>query len=144
MSELSLKRIRILKTGLANVQDHIDMSLPENRVFFERLAEPGTQLVLKRVHDHENDPFRVEVYSPDDRYLGRVTVGKNETVARMMDAGLKVVAIVNKSLPIHDSDEATGQADIVDPYDSGWNEASREAAHYDDCNLPYCIYYDEE
>ena len=144
MSDLSLKRIRILKTGLANVQNHIDMSLPENRAFFERVAEPGTQLKLQRVRDDELDPFRVEVYSPDDRYLGRVTLGKNETTARMMDAGLKVIAIVNKSLPIHDSDEGMGQSEIVDPNDPGWNEASRAAIRYDDCNLPYCIYYDEE
>lgn len=144
MSELSLKRIRILKTGLAKVQNHIDMSLPENRDFFERLAEPGTQLKLKRIRDNEDDPFRVEVYSPNDRFLGRVTLGKNETTARMMDAGLKVVAIVNKSLPIHDSDEAMGQSETVNPDDPGWNEVSRDAIHYDDCNLPYCIYYDEE
>ena len=142
MNELSLKRIRILKTGIANVQNHIDMSLPENRAFFERLAEPGTQLKLKRVRDNEYDPFCIEVYSPDDRYLGRVTTGKNETTARMMDAGLKVVAIVNKSLPVHDSDADVEQSAYSG--DPGWNETSREAIRYADCNLPYCIYYDEE
>lgn len=144
MSELSLNRIRILKTGLANVQNHIDMTRPENRAFFEQIAEPGTQLKLKRVRDNEDDPFRVEVYSPDNRYLGRVTLGKNETVARMMDAGLKLTAIVNKSLPIHDSDMGPEQSEAAGPGNPGWNEASRVAMRYDDCNLPYCIYYDEE
>ena len=144
MNVLSLKRIRILKTGLANVQDHIDMTRAENRAFFERIAEPGTELKLKRVRDDEDDPFRIEVYSPDDRYLGRVTPGKNETAARMIDAGLRIVAIVNKSIPTHDSDISTSLAETADPNDSGWNEASRAASRYDDCNLPYCIYYDEE
>ncbi len=72
---ISLNRIRILKTGLADVQNRIDMTLPENREFFERLAEPGTALRLKRVRDDASDPFRVEVYAPDGRYLGRVTPG---------------------------------------------------------------------
>ena len=143
MSTISLNRIRILKTGLANVQYHIDMMQPENRSYFERLAEPGTQLKLKRVRDDENDPFRIDVYSPDNRYLGRVTLGKNETAARLMDAGLKVIAIVNDSLPVHDSDVSFSQGAEPDSDDAGWNEESRIETLYRDCNLPYCIYYEE-
>ena len=143
MSTISLNRIRILKTGLANVQYHIDMTQPENRSYFERLAEPGTQLKLKRVRDDENDPFRIDVYSPDDRYLGRVTLGKNETAARLMDAGLKVIAIVNDSLPVHDSDVSFSQSAESDSDDAGWDEESRIATQYEDSNLPYCIYYEE-
>lgn len=144
MSDFSLNRIRILKTGLANIQNHIDMSKSENRIFFEKIAEPGTQLKLKRVYDNEKDPFRIEVFSLDDRYLGRVTVGKNETAARLMDGGIKIVAIVNESLPIHDSDSSQGLADIANPDDPGWNENSRAVINYNDCNLPYCIYLVDE
>lgn len=153
MSDFFLNRIRILKTGLANVQNQIDMSKGENRLFFEKLAEPGTELKLKRVYDNEHDPFRIEVFSPDDRYLGRVTVGKNETAARMMDAGLKLVAIVNESLPVHDSDTnhdatklnfASEVSEDPDADDSGWNEESRTEINYMDCNLPYGIYLVDE
>ena len=140
MSDFSLNRIRILKTGLANVQKYIDMEKASEQAYFEKLAEPGTELKLKRVYDKEEDPFRIEVYAPDDRYLGRVTVGKNETAARLMDAGLKIIAIVNESLPIHDSDDSQGQAEKVNPEDLGWNENSREVNSYRICNLPYCIY----
>lgn len=100
MGDFSLNRIRILKTGLAQVNRYIDMSKPENVKYFEELASPGTQLKLKRVKDFPGDPFRIEVFAPDDRFFGRVTVGKNETAARLMDAGLHIIAIVNESLPI--------------------------------------------
>ena len=75
MGDFSLNRIRILKTGLAQVNRYIDMSKPENVKYFEELASPGTQLKLKRVKDFSGDPFRIEVFAPDDRFLGRVTVG---------------------------------------------------------------------
>ena len=140
MGDFSLNRIRILKTGLAQVNRYIDMSKSENVKYFEELASPGTQLKLKRVKDFPGDPFRIEVFAPDDRFLGRVTVGKNETAARLMDAGLHIIAIVNESLPIHDSDSSQGMPDVADPNDPGWNERSRMMAGYDNCNLPYCIY----
>ena len=139
MGDFFLNRIRILKTGLADVQRYIDMSGSGNRAFFEKLAEPGTQLKLKRVYDDKRDPFRIEVYSPDDRYLGRVTVGKGETAARLMDAGLKVIAVVNRSQPLHDSD-LNEDFTAEDPRAFGWSEASREETDYDSCNLPYCLY----
>ena len=88
----------------------------------------------------ENDLNHLELFAPDDRFLGRVTVGKNETAARLMDAGLHIIAIVNESLPIHDSDSSQGMSDVADPNDPGWNERSRMMARYDNCNLPYCIY----
>ena len=139
MPDFSLNRIRILKTGLAGVDRYLDMSVPENVLYFERLAEPGTHLKLRRIKDYADDPFRIEVYAPDDRFLGRVTVGKNETAARLMDAGCSLLAIVNESLPVHDSD-LPQTSDAEDPKDPGWNEASRIDARYAECNLPYSIY----
>lgn len=137
MGVFALNRIRILKTGLADVQRYIDMTIPENRAYFETLSEPGTQLKLKRVHDCAEDPFRIEVYAPDDRFLGRVTLGKNETAARLMDAGLRVIAIVNRSMPVHDSDVSCEEgAD-----ESGWGEESRRLSGYEEVNLPRSLYY---
>lgn len=143
MSDFSLNRIRILKTGLARVERYIDMTVPENILFFEKLAQPGTQLKLKRVKDRPEDPFRIEVFSEDDRFLGRVTVGKNETAARLMDAGFPVVAIVNESMPVHDSELPKKMLDPVGTESIGWDEHSRTAARYADCNLPYSLYLED-
>ncbi len=143
MADFSLNRIRILKTGLAGVERYIDMTVPENVLFFEKLAQPGTQLKLKRVKDRPEDPFRIEVFSEDDRFLGRVTVGKNETAARLMDAGLSVVAIVNESMPVHDSDLPQKLLDPVETDSKGWDERSRTEARYEDCNLPYSLYLED-
>lgn len=140
MADLMLNRIRILKTGLACVERVLDMTVPENREYFEKIAAPGTELLLKRVKDYPGDPFRIEVYSPDSRYLGRVTEGKNETAARLMDAGAQLVAVVNESLPVHDSDSSLGLSEAVNNKDPGWNETSREMVEYKDVNLPYGIY----
>lgn len=52
------------------VDRYIDMSIPENIEYFEDLATPGTELTLKRVKNHPGDPLRIEVFSPDDRFLG--------------------------------------------------------------------------
>lgn len=140
MADMVINRIRILKTGLAQVERYFDMDSPEDIAYFEQLATPGTELVLKRVKNYPGDPFRIEVFSQDNRFLGRVTVAKNETAARLMDAGLQLVAVVNESLPIHDSDSSHGLSDVIDPKDPGWNQRSRAANLYTDCNLPYCIY----
>lgn len=139
MTNFSLNRIRILKTGLANIQKQLNMQEPGNRLLFERIAQPGTRLKLKRVYDDKIDPFRINVYSINDIYLGKVTYGKNETAARLMDAGLDLVAIVNESLPIHNSDH---NWDIKESGSniSGWSEESRKGNDYSNCNLPYCIY----
>lgn len=140
MPDLVLNRIRILKTGLAQVERYLDISKPENIEYFEELATPETELMLKRVKEYPGDPFRIEVFSQDNRFLGRVTVGKNETAARLMNAGLQLVAIVNESLPIHDSNSSQGLSETIDPKDPGWNERFRTVTRYTDCNLPYCIY----
>lgn len=98
MPDFALNRIRILKTGLAGVDRYLDMSIPENVLYFEKLANPGTHLKLRRVKDYAGDPFRIEGYAPDDRFLGRVTVGKNETAARLMDAGKTITVFVDEIL----------------------------------------------
>ena len=131
-------RIRILKTGLYGVERSFEMSDPANRAIFERLAMPGTELKLVRNHQVPDNPFQIDVYSMDDRYLGRVTPRKCQTAARLMDAGFEVVAIVNESLPLHDSDYNFGIED--DPGEIGWSESSRAKTGHVLCNLPFGIY----
>lgn len=144
-SDFPLNRIRILKTGVANVQRRIDMHQAANRLYFEEIAEPGTELTLRRTfRPYDPDPFDIEVLAPDGRLLGYVTRGKNETTARLMDAGLKVIAIVNESMPIHDSDSSEGLAHAVNNRDPGWNAESRAYEGYTSCNLPFCIYLVDE
>lgn len=118
MADLVLDRIRILKTGLFGVERYLDMSDPSNVAYFERLAELGTHLTLRRVKNHPEDPFRIEVFGPEGRFLGRVTAAKNETAARLMDAGLPLAAIVNESLPVHDSD-------LSQALRTGWTRRTR-------------------
>ena len=132
------KRIRILKTGLYGVERSLDMSDPANWVVFERLATPGTELRLARNHQVPENPFQIDVYSMDNRYLGRVTPRKCQTVARLMDAGFEVVAIVNESLPLHDSDYNFGIEEK--PGEIGWSETTRMQTGHALCNLPYGIY----
>lgn len=66
MAELVLDRICILKTGLFGVERYLDMSEQENVAYFERLAEPGTHLTLRRVKDYPEDPFRIDVFGPEE------------------------------------------------------------------------------
>ncbi|MBP3735942.1 MAG: hypothetical protein J6I56_02890 [Lachnospiraceae bacterium] len=142
MNQLLKRRIRILKTGLFGVDRHINMDIPENRVFFEKLAVPGTELKLKRIYDHPVNPFRINVYSKDGKYLGRVTEGKDQTAARLMDAGFSLVAIVNESLPFHDSDYNYGIREKEG--DTGWTDRSRVVSGHTICNLPYGIYLEDD
>ena len=139
VSGVSLKRIRILKTGLWGIDRFFDMRNQENVAYVEKLATPGTELILKRNYERPNEPFRIDVLSPDGIYIGRVTTSKSQTVARLMDAGFEVVAIVNDSLP-HNSDYDYGKTNQDDVYDIGWTEDSRFENNHSLCNLPYCIY----
>ena len=143
-SGISLKRIRILKTGLYRVNRYLDMSVEANRIYFERLATPGTELKLKRVKTDESNPWRIDVYGPDDMMLGTVTRMKCQTAARLIDAGFEVIGIVNDSLP-HNSDYDYGKPNVTGVAgDVGWTEECREQIDYTLCNLPYGIYLVEE
>ena len=102
--DLLTNRIRILKTGLYKVNRFISINTPEEIDDFEKLARPGTQLMLRRVRDSQFDPFQIQILAPDGRRLGNVTPDKAETAARLMDAGIEVIAVVSDSLPIHNDD----------------------------------------
>lgn len=56
--------------------------------------EPGAKLGLKRDVDNRDDPFAVRVFSPSGDYIGYVPADINEPIARLMDAGKKLYAIM--------------------------------------------------
>lgn len=82
----------VLKTGIAGLQFHI-----ENEAEREALENitPGTELMLFREPDNEYDEWAVAVYLTETDKLGFITRFKNETIARLMDAGKKFIAIVD-------------------------------------------------
>ncbi len=135
------KQIKILKTGLYNVGRYLDMTQPENLLYFEKLAVPGTELVLKR-EPVPGKPFNINVYSQEGYLLGRMTDNKCQTTARLMDAGIPIIAIVGESLPFHDSDYNFGITETAD--DPGWSTVSRSQTGHFLCNLPYGVYMDDE
>lgn len=47
--DFSLNRIRILKTGLAGADRYLDMSVPKNVLYFEKLVKTGTHLKLWQI-----------------------------------------------------------------------------------------------
>lgn len=87
-----LHRTRILKTGFYDVGRYLSIETPEEIQYFERLAKPGTELILERDYgDVEAKPWLIRVLFPfDHRLLGYVTYYKSETAARLMDEGMKV------------------------------------------------------
>ena len=82
----------VLKTGIAGLHFHI-----ENEAEREALENitPGTELMLFREPDNKYDEWAVAVYLTETDKLGFITRFKNETIARLMDAGKKFIAIVD-------------------------------------------------
>lgn len=85
-------QILVLKTGIAGIQYHIDNE--EERKRLDNL-KPGMELKLFREPENEQDEWAVAVYATDDDKLGYISRYKNETIARLMDAGKKFTAIVD-------------------------------------------------
>lgn len=132
-------RIRLLKTGLFGVHRFINFRMNENRAFFEQIAEPGTELMLKRVYDDPNNIFRIDVYYDANIKLGTVTKSKSQTIARLIDAGLEIIAIVNNAIPEHDSDTSDLSFEDDEIY-KGWTIEGRIKNDYRFVSLPYGIY----
>lgn len=56
--------------------------------------EPGVKLELKRDADNRDDAFAVRVYSPKNDFIGYVPADINEPIARLMDAGKRLYAVM--------------------------------------------------
>ena len=80
---LLFERARV--AGTTNIRD-IDFICED--------IEPGSKLGLKRDVDNRDDPFAVRVFSPSGDYIGYVPADINEPIARLMDAGKNLYAIM--------------------------------------------------
>ena len=83
----------VLWTGIAGVQYHIDVNSDEGKKFLKSL-KPGTELKLVREPKNKYDRWAIAVYTVDGIQLGHMTRYKNETIARLMDAGFTFHALV--------------------------------------------------
>lgn len=86
------ERILVLKTGIAGMQYYVEG--PEDQLRLDNL-KPGDELRLYRDPDNEHDEWAVAVYATEEDKLGYISRFKNETIARLMDAGKKFVAVVD-------------------------------------------------
>lgn len=91
------RQILVLETGLAGLQHHIEGEEDQRRI--DELT-PGTELLLYREPENEHDEWAIAVYITEDDKLGYISRFKNETIARLMDAGKKFVAIVDDAAEI--------------------------------------------
>lgn len=123
-------RILVLKTGLAGAKFHIRNEEERDRL---NHLTPGTELLLYREPDNEHDEWAIAVYLTEEDQIGYVTQYKNETIARLMDAGKKFVAIT-------DDPEARLQEY---PEEEREQRRARWTAT-ENVNLPFCIYRVEE
>lgn len=85
-------RILVLKTGLAGAQFHIESAAEREAL---KNITAGTELLLYREPENKYDEWAIAVYLTEEDKIGFVTRFKNETIARLMDAGKKFVAIAD-------------------------------------------------
>lgn len=85
-------RILVLQTGLAGAHFYIES--PAEKEALEAIA-PGTELLLYREPENEYDKWAIAVYLTEDDKIGFISRFKNETIARLMDAGKKFVAVAD-------------------------------------------------
>lgn len=118
------KLLLVLKTGIAGMQFHVDEESEEGRSIVNKL-KPGEELRLFREADNDYDKWAIAVYTKDDEQIGYVTRFKNETIARLMDAGKRFIAYI----------------DDLDDVEHAKSDASR--AGTENYGLPFSVYMDE-
>ncbi len=85
-------RILVLKTGIAGIQFHIKNEDEQKAL---DAIKPGDELLLYREPDNKYDEWAIAVHLTEDDKLGFITRFKNETIARLMDAGKKFIGVVD-------------------------------------------------
>ena len=78
LKEALIRRVTLLECGL------------KRRPISNVVYPPETELILKREPDNPVDRWAIKVYAPDEVFLGYLPEGKNQSVARLMDAGKKM------------------------------------------------------
>lgn len=119
------KRILVLKTGIAGMQYYIEND--EERKAIDEIT-PGTELILYREPDNVHDELAIAVYLTENDKLGFITRFKNETIARLMDAGKKFVAVVD------DPENDPEAAEIAE------KERRRNRAGTENMAIPFSVY----
>lgn len=93
----------ILEAGIAGMQYSVDLSSEQGKNLIDSMV-PGTQLSLVREKNNRYDNWAIAIFSSDGQIkLGYISRYKNEAVARLMDAGVSVIALVSS---IDDMDAA--------------------------------------
>lgn len=124
------QRILVLKTGIAGLQFHIENE--EEQAALNAIT-PGTELMLFREPENEHDEWAIAVHLTEDDKLGFISRFKNETIARLMDAGKKFIGVV-------DDPEADAVAKKI--VEKERNRSRR--APTENMALPFSIYLIEE
>lgn len=126
------ERILVLKTALAGAWHHM-----ENDEKAKALVElkPGTELTLYREPDNKYDEWAIAVYLGENDRIGFVTRFKNETVARLMDAGRKFIAIADAP----EDEEIMAKKDVFE-----LNFGKDRPAPTENTKYPFSIYMVEE
>lgn len=98
------KRIVVLRCGTVMLQN-----------FTEDLNEPGRQLKLVREPDNAHDRWATKVYTLEETMLGYLPVRKNQSVARLMDAGKTITVFVDEELqfPTQNPDYESGKLPLI-------------------------------
>ena len=117
------KLILVLETGLAGAQFHIKDE--EEKAALNSIT-PGTELFLYREPENEHDEWAIAVYLNESDKIGFISRFKNETIARLMDAGKKFIAI----------------ADAPEEYDEKNSETQelRHKAATENMSIPLSVY----
>lgn len=124
------KRILVLKTGIAGMQFHIENE--EEQAALDSIT-PGTELMLFREPENKYDEWAIAVHLTETDKLGFITKFKNETIARLMDAGKKFIGVVDDP----ETDEAARE--IVEK-----EQRRNRNAPTENMSLPFSIYLIEE
>ena len=89
----SEKRILVLQTGIAGLLKNIKSDDEKEAV---KSIVPGMELLMYREPDNKYDKWAVAFYLNEEDKLGFISRFKNQTIARLMDAGKKFVAVVDE------------------------------------------------
>ncbi len=126
------QRILVLKTGIAGMQFCIANEAEQSAL---NAIAPGTELLLYREPDNKYDKWAIAVHLTEEDQIGFLSRYKNETIARMMDAGKKFVGVV-------DDPEVDEEArEIVEKEQ---NRNRNRQAPTENMALPFSIYLIEE
>ena len=98
------KRIVVLRCGTVMLQN-----------FTEDLNEPGRQLKLVREQDNAHDRWATKVCTLEGTMLGYLPARKNQSVARLMDAGKTITVFVDEELqsPTQNPDYESGKLPLI-------------------------------